>query len=452
MKNLVRGLPCPSSKQLIIIRYFEGILHLTQGFSLFVPNVAPHWLSRYFIFPRLWEASENQGVSKQPTTGGGFRWGTGGGQAGEGMQRRRLSPFVGCHRAIYCHWQRSSDARHSLQTRVMGKLMNAKSAPIALSAIIAVSLLLASCGKPKQEANAQVDLATNNVGQLTNDTAAPAQEQRELPELRQNADKGDPSAEFLLGKRYEDGLGVESNQIEAVKWYRKAAEQGNADAQYRLGRCCVQGLGVATNQTEAFQWFRRAAEQGHVWGQLGLASCYDEGEGVEKNQAEAVKWYRKAAKQGNAQAQYNLGVCYSDGEGVEKNQTEAVKWYRKAAERGNAKAQVNLGFCCERGSGVEKNLTEAVKWYRRAADQGDAGAQFNLGTCYALGEGVPKDLVEAYTWFNLAASQELTTAAEEREHLALSMTPAQLAEARRRSSEFVPKKEGKERRRQNYGD
>jgi TPR repeat protein len=29
---------------------------------------------------------------------------------------------------------------------------------------------------------------------------------------------------------YDNGLGVEKDTNEAVKWYRKSAEQGNADA------------------------------------------------------------------------------------------------------------------------------------------------------------------------------------------------------------------------------
>jgi TPR repeat protein len=251
-----------------------------------------------------------------------------------------------------------------------GKLMNAKSARIALSSLIAVFLLLASCGK---EANAQVDLATNNVGQITNATPAHTQEQRELLELRQKADKGDPAAEFALGKRYETGSGVESNLTEAANWFRKAAEQGHAHAQFFLSFYYLAGTG-----------------------------------GVESNLCEAVKWCRKAAEQGFSDAQTGLGSCYAQGWCVQSNQNEAVKWYRKAAE------------------------------------QGELSGVISLGKCYVNGDGVPKDLVEAYKWFDIAARKGILPGdwLDWRERLALSMTPAQLAEAQRRSSEFVPKKEG----------
>ena len=41
----------------------------------------------------------------------------------------------------------------------------------------------------------------------------------------------------MLGLIYAMGRGVAKDQVEAVKWYRKAAEQNHAEAQYNLGVC-----------------------------------------------------------------------------------------------------------------------------------------------------------------------------------------------------------------------
>ena len=38
-------------------------------------------------------------------------------------------------------------------------------------------------------------------------------------------------AQVNLGYAYANGFGVEKDEKEEVKWYRKAAEQGNAKAQ-----------------------------------------------------------------------------------------------------------------------------------------------------------------------------------------------------------------------------
>jgi len=55
---------------------------------------------------------------------------------------------------------------------------------------------------------------------------------------------------------------------------------------------------------------------------------------------------------------------------------------------------------------------------------------------------VPKDAVEAYKWYNLASAQgdkdaaNAKYAADVREQLAASMTPDQIAEAQKLSTEF----------------
>ena len=42
------------------------------------------------------------------------------------------------------------------------------------------------------------------------------------------------------GRLLHNGQGVAKDQVEAVKWYRKAAEQNYAKAQYNLGVCYEQ--------------------------------------------------------------------------------------------------------------------------------------------------------------------------------------------------------------------
>jgi TPR repeat protein len=70
---------------------------------------------------------------------------------------------------------------------------------------------------------------------------------------------------------------------------------------------------------------------------------------------------------------------------------------------------------------------------------GDAQAQSNLGFMYAKGQGVPEDYVRAHMWFNLSAAHGNKVAAKNRDLLALSMTPAQKAEAQRLAREWKPK-------------
>ena len=227
---------------------------------------------------------------------------------------------------------------------------------------------------------------------------------------RKAAEQNVARAQFNLGVCYDNGCGVAKNEVEAVRWYRKAAEQNSAAAQFNLASCYARGEGVAKDEVEAVMWYRKAAEQNHTAAQYNLGFCCYSGQGVVKDYPEAVKWYRKAAEQNLPEAQFNLGLCYENGQGVVKDEAEAAKWYRKGAEQNLAHAQYNLGVCYADGRGVAKDYAEAVKWFRKAAEQSVARAECNLGLCYAKGEGVAKDYVEAVKWFRKAAEQNDTQA------------------------------------------
>ena len=96
--------------------------------------------------------------------------------------------------------------------------------------------------------------------------------QWDLKSLKALAEKGVARAQYELGRRYANGLGVEKNKKEAVEWYRKAALQGHAGGQYGLG---IQYMGSAIEHgtytysavvpdiVKALAWWILAAKQGH---------------------------------------------------------------------------------------------------------------------------------------------------------------------------------------------
>jgi hypothetical protein len=88
---------------------------------------------------------------------------------------------------------------------------------------------------------------------------------------------------------------------------------------------------VAKDEVEAVKWYKKAAAQGELAAQFSLGICYLIGRGVDKNPAEAVKWWHKAADQGEVAAQRQLGVHYEFGEGVAKDEVEAYAYYNLAA-------------------------------------------------------------------------------------------------------------------------
>ena len=188
----------------------------------------------------------------------------------------------------------------------------------------------------------------------------------------------------------------------------------------------------------ALQIVRPLADQGNAEAQAFLGWLYECGSGVPPDYAQAAAWYRKAADQGNAEGQFHLGELYAPGKGVPQDDAQATAWYRKAADQGYAPAQLNMGGMYEQGLGVPQDYAQAIVWYRKAADQGYAFAQAQLGDMYRDGLGVPQDYVRAHMWYNLAASHG--SSAKDRDDIAAKMTPAQIAEAQRMASEWVPKK------------
>lgn len=124
----------------------------------------------------------------------------------------------------------------------------------------------------------------------------------------------------------------------------------------------------------------------------------------------------------------------------------AIREALPLAEQGNASSQVMLGLIFE-APGPMQDFSQAANWYISAAEHGHWFAQTMLGRLYLRGKGVPLDYVQAYKWLNVAASSQSAVvkdpqldAANLRDLLAGSglMTPSQIAEAQRLSSEWRP--------------
>ena len=98
-------------------------------------------------------------------------------------------------------------------------------------------------------------------------------------------------AQSNLGAMYETGQGVAEDDVEAVKWYRKAAEQGHATAQYNLGVMHANGRGVVQNYVLAYMWINLSRMQGDEDARKGMEMLVDR---MTKEQiAEAQKMARE---------------------------------------------------------------------------------------------------------------------------------------------------------------
>ncbi|WP_287097784.1 tetratricopeptide repeat protein, partial [Mesorhizobium sp.] len=117
------------------------------------------------------------------------------------------------------------------------------------------------------------------------------------------ADKGDPEAEFHIGRMYHFGQGaIKKDLKKAAEWYSKSADQRFARAQNNLAVLYVQGDGVPKDVAKAVELYRKAADQGFAHAQTNLANAFRWGQGVPQDHGKAAELYRKAADQGFAPA------------------------------------------------------------------------------------------------------------------------------------------------------
>ena len=119
---------------------------------------------------------------------------------------------------------------------------------VRLSFVFIVAILFCS-----YESKAQEAIKTAVVDETPKDP---------IEDWRLKAESGDAIAQICLGGCYNLGQGVPKDEVEAVKWYRKAAIQGNVDAQASIGLMIGLGQGVPQDFLTAHMWLNIAAANG----------------------------------------------------------------------------------------------------------------------------------------------------------------------------------------------
>lgn len=121
---------------------------------------------------------------------------------------------------------------------------------------------------------------------------------------------------------------------EAFKLWLSRAEQGDMSAQFNVGRMYDDGDGVEQDKRQALKWYQKSAEQNHPDAQYHLALMYSEGDGIAQDFKQAYRWYSRAAVQGDPRAIYNLGTLFFNGEGVERDRARAKIYFKEACKAG----------------------------------------------------------------------------------------------------------------------
>jgi hypothetical protein len=166
--------------------------------------------------------------------------------------------------------------------------------------------------------------------------------------------------------------------IRVFNLWRSGAERGDATAQRVVGDFYKRGVGVERNLAEAERWFSAAIAQKDTAAMLLLGGLILESPENVLRFPQAVHLFSQAARLGNIDGEYNLGVCLRRGFGIAPDDGQAEQHYRSAAQRDHESAQLALGDLIAERWATESEWNEALHWYRKAADSGNAAAKARL--------------------------------------------------------------------------
>lgn len=174
-------------------------------------------------------------------------------------------------------------------------------------------LALDKLRRAARQDNTEAMLAAGSV--LLRQTA-PAAIEEGMQFAQAAAKRGDPGAQYLVGKAYFDGVSSPKKIPDLPKakaWFEMAAERNHAPAIYQLGIMYKGGYGIARDSAIAAQWFEKAAELGNADAMFMLGNLYLNGEGVPLSPREALRMYMKAAALDHPLAAQSIAYAFKDG-------------------------------------------------------------------------------------------------------------------------------------------
>ena len=144
-----------------------------------------------------------------------------------------------------------------------------------------------------------------------------------------------------------------------------AAERGDPDAQFRMGKRLLsqECNWDARNTAEGLDWLVKSADASHIGSILLLAALYEGPEIIPKDSERALHYYRRAAHLDILEAQHRLGVLLvSDTKPSAVN--EGLLWLGAAASQGDGVAAAFLGVIHAHGlHGLKRDSCLALDWF-----------------------------------------------------------------------------------------
>lgn len=195
------------------------------------------------------------------------------------------------------------------------------------------------------------------------------------------SDDTSPMQAFRVGhKAYMTG-----NVNKALDALQFAAKKGNPLAQWKLGRMYADGDGVDEDDRKAFDYFSRIASTHAAQNPMAqnsrivsnsfvaLGTYYLSGipnSDIKADNTRARRMFTYAASYfGDPDAQYKLARMYLLGAGGSKSPRLAVRWLRLAALKGHTPSQATLGELLFFGERIKARPARGLMWLMIARDK-----------------------------------------------------------------------------------
>jgi TPR repeat protein len=121
---------------------------------------------------------------------------------------------------------------------------------------------------------------------------------KNVTELQQFADQGDPQACLELGERSLEGDGVPRDVAKASALFEQAGKGGVLNGWFRLGKIHHDGLAGTPDYGWALEYFTKAAQGGVVEAQHNIGAMLVSARGVKRDYVEGLAWLMLAKKSG----------------------------------------------------------------------------------------------------------------------------------------------------------
>ena len=232
---------------------------------------------------------------------------------------------------------------------------------ILLASLIAVSSQFALAANAPQVDPAFAKIETLVKAKNFNDAY------KELDKLAQT---GNAQAIYDLAFLTQAGQGTTKNDAKALELFKQSADKGYPTANYLLGKTYLSGgLGVKPEPNTAKSYLEKAAKQGIEEANVDLAALYF-GENKDASTKKALKLIDPLVKKDFARA-IHAKALYDITDGAKKKNASIVNQGLKAiqdlAKKGYIPALMAVGNMMVNGNIIDQNLPEAQKIFSELA-------------------------------------------------------------------------------------